>query len=133
MIFPKSLIQKISDQPKIIFLIDGVGALVSAIFLGVILIQLKAIIGMPEDILIPLALIALVFAGYSLGNAFRMQKEWKRYLRIIAIANLLYCLLTLGLVTYHFSFLGTLGLIYFILEILIIIVLVKLEWEILKS
>lgn len=133
MIFQKSFIQKISNQPKTIFLIDGIGALVSAIFLGVILVNLKELIGMSENVLILLAIIALIFAGYSFGNAFRMQKNWKKYLKVIATANLLYCILTFCLVVYFSSHLSALGLIYFILEILIIIFLVKLEWEISNS
>ncbi|SOD13806.1 hypothetical protein SAMN06297358_1250 [Pedobacter xixiisoli] len=41
-------------------------------------------------------------------------------MRIIGIANLLYCLLILGLLIRYFSFLTILGATYFLIEIIII-------------
>lgn len=48
-------------------------------------------------------------------------------MKIIAMANLMYCCLTMGLVIYLHQQLTIIGLIYFILEIIIISILVVIE------
>ncbi|MEO9485114.1 MAG: hypothetical protein ABJG47_16760 [Ekhidna sp.] len=107
---------------------DGLGALVSTVFLGVILVRLKDIIGMPPAILYLLACLALLFAAYSL-TCYYLKSSDKKYLRIIAVINTCYCLLTLGLIISFFESLTFLGLSYFVIEMIIILTLVRLEWN----
>lgn len=117
---------------KQLFLIDGIGAVISAFFLGVILVQLEALIGMPENVLYPLAALAVIFACYSLSCYFISPTKWRLYLKIIATVNTLYSFLTLGLVLYHYTNLTILGLAYFIAEILILIGLIRAEIKLSK-
>lgn len=117
--------KKISSRK--LLLIDGIGALVSALFLGVVLVILQPHIGMPVETLHLLAILAVIFAIYSFGSYFLLKGKWSYYLKIIALVNLSYCLLTLGLVIKHFQVLTALGLAYFGIEILIILILVRLE------
>lgn len=112
---------------KQIFLLDGIGALLSTILLGFILVEFQSFIGMPVTVLYSLASIALLFALYSLSTHFLQPKRWRGYLKIIAGANLLYCLTTLFLVIYYFDLLTYWGIGYFITEIIILLFLVRLE------
>lgn len=115
---------------KQLFLIDGIGALVSALFLGLILVQLKTYIGMPVQILYLLALLALVFAIYSFSCHLASPKRWRFFLKLIALINSSYCLLTLVLVVRNYDSLTLLGLTYFVVEMLVILMLVKVEWRV---
>lgn len=114
-------------NPKTLFLIDGLGALLSAFLLGVILVQFEAYFGMPQQVLYFLAAIPCLFALYDFYCYFRVHKNRGPFLKIIALANLLYCCLSIGLVILHFPQLTPLGLIYFFLEFIIVIALAGME------
>jgi uncharacterized membrane protein YsdA (DUF1294 family) len=116
-----------------IFLIDGIGALVSAILLGIVLVALEPYIGMPPKVLYVLALLAGAFAVYSLTCHIRVKTNRGRYLRIIAIVNLLYCCLTLGLVFYFREQVTIWGWLYFVGEIIIVSTLARMELKIAKT
>ncbi len=110
-----------------LFLMDCFGALVSAAILGVVLPMFEDTFGMPTRVLYVLAGIALVFAVYS-AFCYGLRKR-AVYLKAIAVANLLYCCLTAGLVFYWHAHLTTLGLVYFVLEMAVILGLVVWEWR----
>jgi len=114
-------------NPRKLLLIDGLGAIVSAIFLGIVLVMLQEIVGMPTQILYTLSGLASLFAIYSLSCYFFVKDNWNPYLRFIAIVNMLYCILSLVLVYIYFSELTVLGLTYFILEKVIVLTLVWIE------
>ena len=118
---------KITLHPRKAFLIDGLGALLSAFLLGVVLVRLEYAFGMPRKVLYPLALIACVFAVYSLSCYWFLPQNRGPYLRAIAVANLLYCCLTLGLVVYFYPQLTVLGVAYFFMEIGIVVILAVAE------
>ncbi|PJZ64538.1 hypothetical protein CH371_17340 [Leptospira wolffii] len=110
-----------------IFLIDGLGALVSASFLGIVLVQFEARIGIPSEILVLLAVVAYFFSAYSLFFYVKRPDNWKMYLRIIAIANLVYCLGTLSILLYYKESIRLLGVLYFLGEKAIVIALAIFE------
>lgn len=112
-----------------IFLIDGIGAVTSLFMLGLVLVHFEQYIGMPINVLYFLALGAGIFALYSMYCYLRLPSQWWIFLNLIAVVNLLYCLVTLGLVIYYYSQLTVLGLIYFFGEILIIFVLIGIEFK----
>ncbi len=116
-----------SENPRKLFLLDGIGALVSAFFLGVVLVQLEHIFGIPPSALYVLAFIPCVFAAYDFFCYWKIKENWRGYLKAIAIANLLYCVLSLGFAFYHLEQITYLGWAYIIIEILIILVLAKIE------
>lgn len=115
------------SNPKIVFLIDGMGALISSFFLGLVLVQLQSYIGMPIRVLLLLAAIALIFAFYSLVCYYSNFKNWKHYIKVIAIANSLYCSLTIGLMIFFYQYLTLLGLSYFGIEIIIVTLVIRME------
>ncbi|MEL6926875.1 MAG: hypothetical protein AAFO94_22740 [Bacteroidota bacterium] len=111
-----------------IFLIDSIGAMVSAFSLGVVLVYFQKYIGMPMRVLYLLAAIASCFAIYSMLCHLRLQKNQAAFLKGIATANFTYCLLSVGLVTYYFDQLSWLGILYFVAEKIIVLVLAWIEW-----
>lgn len=118
-----------AKKPYQLFLIDGIGALVSAFSLGVVLVQFESVIGMSQALLFPLALAACLFATYSLTCYFKKPKNWRPFLRFIGVVNLLYCCVTIGLVIQQYQNLTGLGVTYFVLELAIIIPLALFEWK----
>jgi len=114
---------------KKLFLIDGIGALVSALFLGLVLVHLQALIGMPKHILYGLAIAPCFFLAYSLGCHFFVKANFRPYMKFIAICNLVYCGITMCLVYCYYDALTALGLFYFVTEMIIILFLVRLEFR----
>ncbi|MFT4526126.1 MAG: hypothetical protein ACI85F_002290 [Bacteroidia bacterium] len=113
--------------PKALFAIDGMGALTSAIFLGLILPPFQELIGMPLNRLHILAIIPCWFAVYDFGCYLFAPGDKRSFLKMIAFANLAYCLFSLALIGQHYQELTTMGLTYFLLEVSIITVLVFVE------
>ncbi|MEP1095400.1 MAG: hypothetical protein ABJG78_09840 [Cyclobacteriaceae bacterium] len=126
----QQIINQLTSNPKVLFLLDGVGAFLSAILLGVVLVQFESVFGMPKPTLYFLALFPCIFLLYDLWCYFQIKRNGGIYIKVIAIANLLYCCLSIGLVVYHFQQLTQLGLIYFLLEFVIILFLVRIELKI---
>ena len=124
------LIGTIKSDPKRIFLVDGAGALLSALMLGLVLTTFEPIFGMPAVALYPLAGIAAGLSLYSFLSYFLAGDHWSSLLKGVAVANLLYCCLTIGLVTFMISELKALGLLYFAGEIVVIVILATLEFKV---
>ena len=114
---------------KKFFLLDGIGAVVTALMLAMVLSSLEPLFGMPRDILYWLAAAAGCFAVYSFSCYLFLKENWKPFLQVIAIANSAYCALTLILIIILWENLTLLGMIYFIGEILLVMTLVRLEWK----
>lgn len=115
---------------KKLFLIDGLGALVTALLLSQVLARFESVFGMPREILWVLAGIAGCFAVYSFLCHLFIEENGQPYLKGIAVANTVYCITTLGLVIYLNESLTYLGIAYFIGEIFIILILVRLEFNV---
>lgn len=123
-----SLIQYFAQKPRQLFLVDGIGALVSALLLLGILLPLQAHFGMPRQILLILGLLAMAFVVYSFSCYSLLRCPRAIFIKIISLTNLSYCALTLGLVIYHFNSLSSLGITYFFVEIVVICLLAWVEW-----
>lgn len=122
-----------SDKPYKLFLLDGLGAIVSAFMLGVVLMSIHDKIGMPKEKLFYLAIAPCFFAAYSLFCFWRKPKNWRSLLKIISISNLFYCLITFALLFVDKASLTFLGYLYFIVEILIVIPLAIFEFKVAQS
>lgn len=121
------MLKTLTTNPKTIFLIDGLGALLTAIMLGFVLTNFEVYFGMPRSVLHCLAVVACVFMLYSLACYVFLKNRWRTFLSIIMVANLLYCGLTIILASYFYSRLTPLGIAYFLLECLVILGFVWLE------
>jgi hypothetical protein len=129
----QQLVDRLRREPSRLFLVDGVGAAVSALFLGVVMTALEEYVGMPRSVLVLLALVALALSVYSIRCSYRLPVEWRRCLRIISTANLAYSGVTAGLVVAFWARLTALGVTYFVLEILVITALVVVERRVLAA
>ncbi len=130
----KSIVEQLKSNPKIIFLIDGIGALITFLSLFGIGFWLQEYFGMPQNVLYSLAFVGVFYAIYSLSCYFFLFdkiessiKKWQSFLKVIIAANGLYCVALCFFLIYFYQSLTILGLIYFSLEISVITVLVVLE------
>lgn len=102
------------------FLIDGLGALVSAFLLGVVLVQFEWFFGIPKSALYLLAFLPCLFAVYDFYCYFRVNRTLATFLKGIGILNLLYCCLSIGLAIQHQELITKYGWFYIIIEVLIV-------------
>jgi hypothetical protein len=121
-------IQKYKLNTRRIFLVDGLGAALTAFMLGGILPIFIEYIGMPEYVLFSLSSIALTFAVYSLSCFFLNVENLRLFLAIIIFCNIMYCLLTAALMVLLRESLTVFGLIYFIGEQFVVMTLIVVEF-----
>ena len=112
---------------KNLFLLDAIGALVTTVLLGAVLPILQPCVGMPIVILYLLSAIAAAFFLYSGACYLLIKSSRGTYLRMIALANIVYCFLTFSLVIYYWELMTAFGLVYFSMEALIILYLARIE------
>ena len=120
-------------SPKTVFLIDGIGAMATVTMLMAVLSNRVGFFGVRKDYLQILGLVAAVFSIYSFVCYFSLNKNWKPFLKIIAIANLLYCLITLGLIGYLYTEVTVFAVLYFAGEVIVVFMLVFLEYKKIKQ
>jgi hypothetical protein len=111
-------------KPKVIFLVDALGAFATASILFLVQWRFQEYFGMPQEVLSSLSMIAIAFAVYSFSCLLFLNRNWRIFLKAIMTANLLYCCLTTGLIIYYYSTLTIVGLTYFLAEIAVIVGLV---------
>jgi hypothetical protein len=88
---------------------------------------------MPKTVLTYLSFIAICFCIYSAACFLFLKERWTPFIRLIGVANLLYCALTVGLLIKYYSLLTIIGAIYFLIEILIICGLSYVELNVAKE
>ena len=120
-------IDKFLANPQRLFLLDGFGALISAFMLGVVLMRLESIFGIPRRTIYVLAFLPCIFALFDAFAYLRVKENIAQFLKAIAYPNLMYCGLSIALAFYHFKTITLFGWAYIIGEILIILFIVNLE------
>lgn len=120
------------DQRNI-FLVDGVGALTTALLLGLLLSNFNAFFGVPRKISLILAGIALFFAVYSFLCHFFIREKWRPFLVVISVLNLIYCCITAIIITQLSTEITIWGIVYFTGEITLVASLAVLEIRLAKS
>lgn len=124
----QKLVNGFRVRPRKLLLIDGAGALFTAA-MNILLIRFEEYIGMPIGMLYYLLAAAITFAFISFACYSTNPANPSPPLKIIAIANTLYCLTTLLLVFVFYERLSIIGLIYFSAEIVVIALLIWVEWK----
>jgi len=119
-------------HPRKMFLIDGLGAVASTFMIGLVIAHNVNFFGLPAKAAYFLASLPVLFLIYSLGHYIKFPKVWRPNLKGIAIANLLYCFISIGVIFYHFNSMTIFGLVYFIGEIILLIFLVAYELRLTK-
>lgn len=123
----KNIIIQLASKPRILFLVDSVGALLTTLSLIVVLRTFHELIGMPLSVLPYLSILSACFCIYSASCFLFLKQNWVPFIRIIGIANLLYCVLTMTLVLVYYPQLTAFGIAYFLGEIMIVGILVYIE------
>lgn len=117
-------------KPATLFLVDGLGALLSALLLGAVMPRLISFVGIPVSTLYLLAAFPVLFAIYDFYCFRGDGRKAGSQLRVIATLNLLYCILSVGLVIYHRDTVTIPGFVYFVLELLIVVSLALVEFSV---
>ncbi|WP_435263548.1 hypothetical protein [Tenacibaculum sp. nBUS_03] len=125
----QDFLNEVKTHPKRIFLIDAFGALLTAILLFGILAQLEQYFGMPQKIVYLLSGIAFCLFIYSMCCNKFIKSNWSTFLRILIISNIIYSLISLGMVIKYYEKITELGCIYFILELIIIGLIIITEYK----
>ncbi|WP_417786246.1 hypothetical protein [Tenacibaculum sp.] len=129
----KRLLKSFTLNPKKLFLIDGLGAVLSAFLLSVVLVNFESIIGIPTSSLYLLAIFPIIFTFYDFYCYQKTHHKLKPFLKGIAMANLLYSCFSIGLGFYHSKTVTNLGWTYILVEVLIIIILSIFELIVAKQ
>ena len=125
--FVTKIVLKFVQKPRNLFLVDAIGAMITTVILVVILINFNHYFGISKTTFSYLSLFVAFLCIYSTTCFFFLKDNWVIYIRIISSANLLYCLLTLGLMIFNHAELTIIGLIYFLVEMAIISGFVYIE------
>lgn len=115
-----------------IFLLDGVGAFVSAIFTGLILPLFSQWIGLPTWALYSLAVLPLIYGIYSLSCFWLIKTASPIMLKTVILANLFYCLVS-GVVIFIFPEITIWGRLLLGGEILIVLGVVAIELRVYRN
>lgn len=126
----QKIINHLKSKPKQLFLVDALGALISAVLLGFVLVQYQPLFGIPADILYTLAAIPCLFAIYDLICYFSLKSNFGIYLASIAGLNIAYCVFSIGVALLYINQIHTLGWIYLVLEVILVCLIAKIEWKI---
>lgn len=113
-----------------IFLIDGLGASLSAIFSGLILPLFSEKLGIPPWLLYGMATIAVTFCIYSLFVHFGSKAYRPEFLLAIILANFTYCIFSTILIIFWpgVTFYGRLVLAY---EAIVVLGVIAIEVRVL--
>jgi hypothetical protein len=114
---------------KNLFWIDGLAALIS----GTIVILCKnwfsLLSNLPSNLLENLAIIAFVFASFSITNAI-LNTDYKPVFSLLIIANLLYVLFCLILLIFYFKSINWYGISFLVFDLSVVSVLAFIEYRI---
>lgn len=120
-------INKFSANPRQLFLLDGLGALLSTSLYILIVVFLIDHFGIPKKPLYWFIGLAVMYMIYSFTCYSLNLTNWRPFLRIIALANLFHCGLTVGMMIAYGDTITGLGIFYFVGEILIVTFIALLE------
>lgn len=125
--FTDSRLMMKTVRPQTLFIIDAAGAALSAFMLGVVLMRLESVFGMPSSALTVLAALPVGFLVFDLFCLATKRAEHARFLLYIGLFNLAYCCVSVGYIFRHIRDLTTLGWLYFIVEVLLVLGLAVVE------
>ncbi len=129
----KKLLIYFTEKPKMLLLIDSIGAFSTALMLFVIMRVGDEYFGMPTTALTYLLAIAICYCMYSAACYLFLKNRFAPFIRFVGMANLLYCALTITLLIKYTPLLTIIDTVYFWGEICIICVLSYIEIKVAKA
>lgn len=104
--------------------------MLSAVLLGIVLVRLEPVFGIPVPTLYFLAVLPCLFAIYDFYCYRKVDQKIGAFLKAIAIMNVIYCCLSIGLAVYHQALITGFGWMYILVEVLIVGALAFVEYEV---
>lgn len=129
----RNLIKILSAHPHRIFLIDAAGALLTSGLLFFLVLPWNAHFNLPEGTLSLLAFGAVIVSTFSFISYFLSAKSWPIFLRIVCAMNILYCTATASTIFMNRNRASDLAILYFSIEILIILALCFVELQLIRN
>ncbi|WP_341224430.1 hypothetical protein [uncultured Arcticibacterium sp.] len=129
----KQTLQWALQRPKKLFLIDGLGACLSAFLLGVVLVEFESLFGIPLGTLYFLALLPCLFILFDVYCYRTNSQNTAKHLLAIAFMNIGYCVLSLGFMVYHSDSMTSFGFGYIILEVIVVLGIAAFEIKVAKG
>lgn len=117
----------LNKNPKILFVVDGVGAAFSAFLLGMVLPKFESLFGVPSSTLTFLASFPVLFVVFDMFAFKAEAKHLQRNLYSIAGLNGFYICLSLSFLWFHQIEITGLGYLYFGFEMAIILAFIYLQ------
>lgn len=114
---------------KQVFLLDAIGALVSAVILLVVVANLQYVFGLSYYTIYLLAAIAGVYFVYSISCYLLLHKNHVAFLKAISVLNLLYSALILVLLYQHYQQLTSIGIYYMIGDATLVFSIAAMEYK----
>lgn len=128
---PENLVSKVSSRN--IFLLDGLGALLAALGAFTIATWFRIHVGIPSSCLYFLTILACIYSIYSFFCYFARLIIRRIFLKALIFANSVHVLLMLGMLNYFSQQLTFIGLVYFSLELVVMLGLIWLEILVFKK
>ncbi|GEM_PF-1376718 len=116
-------------SPRALLYFDGFGAILTASFVGIILPRFFAGVGLAPETLTTMAWYGVGCGVWSFSMAIFAYKPQAWMFGVIMAANSLYALLALRLLQLHRD-MTLWGQLYFAFEILLLILIVLIEWNV---
>jgi hypothetical protein len=129
-LFIQKAVHFFTDHPSRLFLLDGIGATLSAALLLLLHFVFQVTNGLPPLIVYALVAAALFLSAYSLTCSWLLRRCHARYLRVIALLNGTYLLTVCILLVLYCSRLHPILIICFILESVVLGFLIYLELKV---
>lgn len=114
-------------DPKLIFKIDGLGGLATGLMMAFVLPRFPEHFQLPMNLFYALSVYGFLCGIYSLSCGFLVKKITTRFFKPIILANLLYCLISIGVMVSFYELLSGFALAYLLFEKAIIVSLVFVE------
>lgn len=115
----RQAVTALDRDPARWFLLDGIGAALSALLAGAVLVHFEEFLGMPSSTLFKLALAACLLVAYDVLHLLR-KREGSRFLRNglrrLSLLNAAYLILSLAFAFQHRHTLTVAGWGYILLE-----------------
>lgn len=128
----KSIIAKFSANLKRLFILDGLGALVSALYTGIVLNTFRRELGLSENLLLILGGIALVLFLYDFSCYYFLKNNVRPFITFAIIANILYFI---GISVYIavVKEIGPLGKLCLVAESIVLFLVIIFEIQVLRK
>jgi len=89
-------------SPKDVFRLDGLGAMASLTFHLIIAYNVSTF-GMPRQVVLYLSIFPALLMPFSLYHAYRLPQDWRPSLKLVIIAKLIFCFISIGVIGYYFD------------------------------